>query len=103
MQGTWATLMAALMQRPTSSEPLSHTAHHSSWDVALITRSKSSMHACTLQPWRPEGACAMRRVEVASPAFEGKTRLQCHRLVYDILDEELKGGVHALSVKTKAA
>ena len=44
-----------------------------------------------------------RRVEAVSPAFEGKTRLQCHRLVYEILDEELKGGVHALSVRTKAA
>ena len=38
-----------------------------------------------------------------SSAFEGKSRIQCHRLVYEILDEELKGGVHALSLRTKAA
>ena len=45
----------------------------------------------------------MRRVEVASAAFEGKSRLQCHRLVYELLEDELKGGVHALSLRTKAA
>ncbi len=47
--------------------------------------------------------CGMRRVEVVSGAFEGKSRLQCHRLVYELLDDELKGGVHALSLRTKAA
>ena len=43
------------------------------------------------------------RVEVTSPAFEGKTRIQCHRLVYEALEHELKNGVHALSLRTKAA
>ena len=43
------------------------------------------------------------RVEITSPAFEGKTRIQCHRMVYEALDDELKNGVHALSLRTKAA
>jgi stress-induced morphogen len=43
------------------------------------------------------------RVEIVSTSFKGKTPVQCHRLVYGILDEELKSGVHALSLKTKTS
>ena len=43
------------------------------------------------------------RVEIISDAFKGKNPVQCHRTVYGILDEELKNGVHALSLKAKAA
>ena len=41
------------------------------------------------------------RVEVVSDKFKGQTMVQCHRLVYGLLDEELKNGVHALSLRTK--
>ncbi|KAL1916549.1 uncharacterized protein VTP21DRAFT_5740 [Calcarisporiella thermophila] len=41
------------------------------------------------------------RVSVVSDAFEGKNMMQRHRMIYGLLDEEFKGGLHALSLKTK--
>ncbi len=41
-------------------------------------------------------------VEIVSAAFAGKTRLERHRLVNDILSSELSGSVHALSLVAKA-
>ena len=40
-------------------------------------------------------------VEVVSEAFSGKLPVARHRMVYALLDEEIKDGVHALSLKTK--
>eukprot|EP00468_Gymnochlora_sp_CCMP2014_P013692 CAMPEP_0167749716 /NCGR_PEP_ID=MMETSP0110_2-20121227/5576_1 /TAXON_ID=629695 /ORGANISM="Gymnochlora sp., Strain CCMP2014" /LENGTH=89 /DNA_ID=CAMNT_0007634929 /DNA_START=183 /DNA_END=452 /DNA_ORIENTATION=- len=40
-------------------------------------------------------------VEIISDAFEGMNLVKRHRMVYDILKEELDAGVHALSLKTK--
>ena len=39
------------------------------------------------------------RVTVVSPAFEGKSALERHRLVNAALKEELAGPVHALAIK----
>lgn len=41
------------------------------------------------------------RAAVASPAFAGKTRIQQHRMVYDVFGEEVGGPIHALSITTK--
>lgn len=41
------------------------------------------------------------RVAIVSDAFEGKSLVQRHRMVYTALDEELKAGLHALALKTK--
>jgi stress-induced morphogen len=38
--------------------------------------------------------------KVVSGAFAGKTLIQRHRLVYDALAEEMKGPIHALTLKT---
>jgi stress-induced morphogen len=39
---------------------------------------------------------------VVSPAFIGKSRLQQHRMVYDVFSGgELGGAIHALSLKTE--
>jgi BolA protein len=39
-------------------------------------------------------------VEIVSDAFQGKTPLQRHRLVYDVLDEAMKSNeIHALSIR----
>jgi stress-induced morphogen len=39
---------------------------------------------------------------VVSPAFIGKSRLQQHRMVYDVFGGgELGGAIHALSLKTE--
>ena len=38
---------------------------------------------------------------VAAPAFAGLSRVQQHRMVYDIFTGELGGTIHALSLKTE--
>jgi BolA family transcriptional regulator, general stress-responsive regulator len=40
------------------------------------------------------------RVRIASPAFEGLTRVARHRLVYDALRTFVDRGVHALAIET---
>ena len=40
------------------------------------------------------------RVTVVSPLFEGKNPVQCHRLVYDALVEEMEQAIHALALTT---
>jgi len=42
------------------------------------------------------------RATVTSPAFEGKSRIEQHRLVYDVFGDEVGGPIHALSITTKA-
>lgn len=36
-----------------------------------------------------------------SSAFEGKSAVQRHRMVYQALSAEIEAGVHALALKTK--
>lgn len=40
------------------------------------------------------------RIEIVSPAFAGKSRIERHRLVNALLAEELAGPVHALQLAT---
>jgi acid stress-induced BolA-like protein IbaG/YrbA len=59
--------------------------------------------------WIAEGlACEQLQVEgdgrhfdalVVAAAFEGKSRVQRHQLVYRVLGERMRGEVHALSIK----
>ena len=42
------------------------------------------------------------QVKVVSGAFAGKTRLARHRLVNEILAEDLRSGVHALAIEARA-
>ena len=42
------------------------------------------------------------RVYIVSQAFKGKTRLERHRMVNDILSGELAGGIHALAIHAAA-
>ena len=39
------------------------------------------------------------RVRIASPLFEGKSRVARHRLVYDALDDFVAQGLHALAIE----
>ena len=50
---------------------------------------------------RPGGESHFR-VKITSAAFQGKSRLSAHRMVYDALAEEIAGGVHALAIEAKA-
>ena len=38
--------------------------------------------------------------EITSKKFNGKTRIEQHKMVYNALSEELKEELHALSIKT---
>ena len=40
------------------------------------------------------------RVRIRSEKFRGKSLVQQHRLIYDVLREELREGVHALSIQS---
>jgi len=42
------------------------------------------------------------RVLIVSNGFAGKTRVERHRMINDVLADELKGGVHALAIKACA-
>lgn len=46
----------------------------------------------------PPGAESHFKLVVASEAFEGKTRVARHRMVHELLGEELRAGLHALTV-----
>ena len=41
------------------------------------------------------------RVEIVSEAFRDRSRVERQRLVFDILADELKGPVHALSISAR--
>jgi BolA family transcriptional regulator, general stress-responsive regulator len=40
------------------------------------------------------------RVRIASPLFAGRSRVACHRLVYDALQDFVDRGLHALAIET---
>jgi stress-induced morphogen len=40
------------------------------------------------------------RAEIVSERFEGLSRIDQHKLVYDVFGEDVGGAIHALSLKT---
>ena len=40
------------------------------------------------------------RAEIVSERFEGLSRIEQHKLVYDVFGNEIGGAIHALSLKT---
>jgi stress-induced morphogen len=40
------------------------------------------------------------RAEIVSDKFEGLSRIEQHKLVYDVFGDEVGGAIHALSIKT---
>jgi stress-induced morphogen len=41
------------------------------------------------------------RAEVVSDRFEGLSRIQQHKLIFDVFGDEVGGAIHALSIKTQ--
>lgn len=69
---------------------------------SLVIKDESFMHAGhSGNPSGDPDAETHFKVEIVSQAFEGKMPVARHRMVYEILDQEIKDGVHALSLKTK--
>ena len=50
---------------------------------------------------RPGGETHFR-VYIVSPAFEGKSRVERHRMINSVLAAELSGSVHALAIHAQA-
>ena len=72
--------------------------------VALEVIDDSHRHAGHLE--HPGGAGQQGEthftVKIVSAAFSGKSRVQRHRTVNELLAAELAGGVHALAIHAKA-
>ena len=43
------------------------------------------------------------RAEIVSERFEGLSRIDQHKLVYDVFGDEVGGAIHALSIRTATA
>ena len=81
------------------------------WIVETLTRElrpdsltvvdESAQHAGH-SGWR-EGGETHFRVDVVAPAFAGKTRVECHRIVNGLMAEAFAGGLHALALTAKAS
>jgi BolA family transcriptional regulator, general stress-responsive regulator len=50
---------------------------------------------------RPGGETHFR-IYIVSPAFQGKSRIERHRMINSTLAAELAGAVHALAIKAQA-
>lgn len=48
-----------------------------------------------------EGGETHYRVLVTAAAFAGKSRLERHRMINELLADELAGGVHALAIRAE--
>jgi BolA-like protein 1 len=70
--------------------------------VSLSVVNDSHKHAG--HAGNPSGAADAEthfQVSVVSEAFEGKPLVARHRIIYELLSDELKAGLHALALKTK--
>ena len=66
---------------------------------ALEVIDESHLHAGRAGA-RPEGETHFR-LDVVSAAFNGKSRVERHRMVNALLDEAFKRGLHALAVRAR--
>ena len=70
--------------------------------TSLVIKDESFMHAGhSGNPSGDPDAETHFKVEIVSSKFEGKLPVARHRMVYELLDQEIKDGVHALSLETK--
>ena len=63
---------------------------------------KDVSHQHAGHPGWHEGGETHFHVTLTADAFEGKTRLQRHRMVNDLLAEELASSIHALELHLSA-
>jgi stress-induced morphogen len=67
----------------------------------LKTRIETALPGSTAEVEDWTGGGDHFRATVVSPAFAGLSRIQQHRLVYDVFGTEIGGAIHALSLTTK--
>jgi len=68
--------------------------------VSLEVIDESHHHAGHGHHHHPEGETHFR-VEIISAAFEGKSRIERHRMINALLADELSGRVHALAISAR--
>lgn len=88
----------ARMGLPTAPE-LEATLRAALTPTALDVIDESAAHAGHAGA-DPAGHGTHFRVRVASPRFEGLTRVARHRLVYDALQNFVPRGLHAIAIET---
>ncbi len=66
----------------------------------LKERIEASLPGSTAEVQDLTGGGDHFRAEVVSERFEGLSRIDRHRLVYDVFGDEVGGPIHALSLKT---
>lgn len=66
-------------------------------EASIEIEDESRLHAG--HAGAPPGGESHYRVRVESAAFRGLSRIERHRLIHDILKEELTTGVHALALE----
>lgn len=108
-------------QNPKITETKSHTMSFRNAS-AILTRAnriksklQSSLEATVLDvddvSYQHAGHAAMKdtsdkethfNLKIVSPKFEGQSLVKRHRMVYDLLSDELQSGLHALSIVAKS-
>ena len=83
--------------------------HELRWMVYSHPVMKQEVIIAKIQAAIPDAVVEMRdltgtedhwEATVVSGAFQGKSPIQRHRMVFDALAEEMKGPIHALALKT---
>ena len=69
--------------------------------VRMEVINESHLHAGHQEQFDGSGETHFR-VRIVSDAFAAMTRLQRHRAVNDLLQDELSGGIHALAMELSA-
>ena len=81
-----------------SSEDIEQRLRERLQATALEVIDESAAHAGHVGA-NAEGRGSHIRVRVASPLFNGLSRVQRHRLVYDALQDFIDQGLHALAIE----
>jgi BolA protein len=68
----------------------------------LEVRDDSAKHAGHAAMKGIEGGESHYHIHIQAAAFEGKSRIQRHRMVQELLKHEFDGGMHALSIQAEA-
>lgn len=63
-----------------------------------ITRRISSIIIIRLDVY---SSCIFDRIVIVSDEFKGKMPVQRHRMVYSLLDDEFRNGLHAVNIIAK--
>jgi stress-induced morphogen len=73
-------------------------------DAAIIkARIEAAIPGATVEVDDWTGGGDHFHATVTAEAFNGLSRIQQHRMVYEIFGEEIGGPIHALSLKTQPA